>query len=199
MVTDTGLEVPLASSAPVDSAEGPRGGAARRFSISGDVIARATAQMPDDAREAVKWLAGYCITKNLSHREVAPRIKKANGVAYSVDSIYSLFVGRREVDQLGPLVEAINLFRRQVEENLLRSDTDFIETAVSRKIWALCDKARARRKIVLLYAESQIGKTTNLIVYKEAHNHGETKLFSIPNGRSINALVNEIAMEVRRA
>ncbi|MBM3851608.1 MAG: ATP-binding protein [Verrucomicrobia bacterium] len=172
----------------------PRGNSARRFTISGDVIARAVAELPDREREAIKWLAGYCTAKNLSHREVAASLKKTNGEPYHPDSLYQAFTGRREAQQLAPLAEAIETLRKQVEENLVRLETEFIETAIARKIFALCDKARRRRKIALLYGESQIGKTTTFVVYKERHNHGETVYVRMPTRASLGAFLVELAL-----
>ena len=197
MVTDTDL------GADTTAAEGkgemynggtPRGAAARRFTISGDVIARAVAELPDAEREAIKWLAGYCTAKNISHREVATSLKKKDGEPYHPDSLYQAFTGRREPGQLAPLVEAIEAFRKQVEENSVRLETEFIEHTWTRKIEAYCDKARHRRKIGLIYGESQIGKTTTLIVYKERHNHGETIYVRMPTRASLGAVMVELAL-----
>lgn len=197
MVTDTEYTTaadPSAdtSSAPT-SAESPRGGAARRFSISGAVIAKTCEGLPDKEREALKWLSGYCTAKNISLKEIAPRILKPNGESYSYDSLYQALTGRREVGQLGPVAEAIAAFRRQVEESTVHLETEFIETAISRKIFAICDKARSRRKMVLIFGESQIGKTTNLITYQDRHNHGETIYVRLPTGASATQLELELA------
>ncbi|HLP01576.1 MAG TPA: ATP-binding protein [Opitutaceae bacterium] len=194
MVTDTTFPPVATTGSETEGADSPRGGASRRFSISGEVIAKAVADMPDDAREAVKWLAAYCVSKNLSYREVADKLKKSNGQPYSGDSLYSLFVGRRDSEQLGPMVDSITAFRRQIEENLIRADTNFIETTISRKIFGVCDKARARQRIVIIYGESQIGKSTNLIVYKERSPIGDTVYVRMPTGGSLHALEQEMAL-----
>lgn len=172
----------------------PRGAAARRFSISGDVIARTVADLPDREREAIKWLAGYCTAKNLSHRDVADKLRKEDGEPYHPDSLYQAFTGRREASQLTPLAAAIETFRRLVEENTVRLEIDFIENPISKKMWDLCDKARRRHKIALIYGESQIGKSTSLIVYKERHNHGETIYVRMPTHASMGVILRELAI-----
>jgi hypothetical protein len=172
----------------------PRGNLARRFTISGSTIASAVAELPDREREAIKWLAGYCTAKNFSHTEIAGQIKKKNGEPYSSDSLYQTFTGRREPSQLGPLVESIEAFRRRVEENTVKLETEYIETAIARKIGELCDKARNRKKIGLIYGESQIGKTTALTVYKETHNHGETIYVRMPTNATLLGLMIELAL-----
>lgn len=194
MVTDTETGAPNAADTELNSGGSPRGNGARRFTISGDVIARAVADLPDREREAIKWLAGYCTAKNVSHKEVASSLKKKDGEAYHPDSLYQAFTGRREAGQLTPLVEAIEAFRKQVEENTVRLETEFIEHTWTRKIDVYCDKARHRRKIGLVYGESQIGKTTTLMVYKERHNHGETIYVRMPTRASLCGLMVELAL-----
>jgi len=201
MVTDTEIETSATAAlvAPAEPRElnnggTPRGSAARRFAISGDVIARAVADLPDREREAIKWLVGYCIAKNMSHREVAAQLLKKDGEPYSSDSLYQTFTGRRDPDQLTPLVDAIEVFRKLKEENLIRLESDFVEHRLTRRIEEYCEKARRRRKLGLVYGESQIGKTTTLLVIKERHNHGETHYVRMPTRASLGCLMVELAL-----
>jgi hypothetical protein len=197
MVTDTEIETAAATAAPTEAGEErgtPRGNAARRFTISGDAIARATTDLPDREREAIKWLAGYCVAKNISHREVAGQIRKKDGEPYSADSLYQMFTGRRDPEQLLPMVEAIETFRKLKEENTVRLESDYVEHAFARRISEYCEKARRRRKIGLIYGESQIGKTTTLLVHKERYNHGETVYVRMPTKASLAGLMVELAL-----
>jgi DNA transposition AAA+ family ATPase len=72
-------------------------------------------------------------------------------------------------------------------------ETGFIETAISRRVFGACRKAFLRRKIVFLWGESQIGKTTALVQYTLLHNHGETVYVRMPTGGSIDGFLHALA------
>jgi DNA transposition AAA+ family ATPase len=169
------------------------GGPHKRFQIPGDMIARSTADLPDPQREALKWIAGYARTKNMSVVEIAARLKKSNGEAYSGHSLYAALSGRREEGQLDNLVEAIRRFRRIVEEPDARMATSFIETDLTRRIMTCCAKAFARKKLTFIWGESQIGKSVTLTEYARCHNHGETYLIRMPTGGTLGVLLMELA------
>lgn len=176
MVTDS-IEAPAAPAQPKGA--GPGGS---RFGISGDKIQAATSGLPERQRDALRWIAGFCIRTNQSHRDVAPKLKKPNGEPYTHDSLYHALTGGRDTDQLGPMVEAIERFRKLTEEREQVTDTGFIETQISRRIWQQCRKALRRNRILFIWGQSQIGKTFALEAYAKKHNHGETRYLRLPVG-----------------
>lgn len=197
MVTaqDTAHETDQLPSAPVTGqARGtPQGAAKHRFRIAFDVVAAATADLDDKDREALRWVAQYGRAKNISHEEIAAKLKKPDGAAYSGDSLYQALTGRREPEQLKNLIAAIIKFRDIEEERAGQAETGFIATAISRRVFSACRRAFLRRKIVFIWGESQIGKTTALREYARLHNHGETVYVRMPTGGSLDSFMRELA------
>lgn len=195
MVTDTTPEAPASTEAAAPYAgDTPRGNIKQRFRIAQDVIATATADLPDREREALRWIAQFARAKNLDREEVASRLKQPNGKPYSGDSLYHALTGGREAGQLANMVEAIERFRRVEEERAGQVNTGFIETVISKRIFAACRKAFLRRKILFLFGESQTGKTTGLREYARTHNHGETIYVRMPTGGALDSFVRELAL-----
>lgn len=194
MVTDIDTATPpaAANATTGDRPHGPN--TLSRFTIAGDVVARTAAKLPERERAAVKWLHGYCTTKNLSHRDVAPLLKQPNGEGYSHDSLYHMFVGNRDVGQLANLVAAIERFRRIEEDRAGLVRSGFVEDSVTRRIWTYCRKALLRNRVGFIFGESQTGKTVALEEYTKAHNHGETKMFRFPAGGSYVETLREVAL-----
>lgn len=171
----------------------PRGQQARRFAIAGDVVAVATADLPDEDRGALRWVAEFGRAKNLPLEEVAAMLKKPDGTSYSRDSLYQALTGRRDPGQLSNIVAAVIKLRAVEEERAGQVETGFIETAVSRRIFAYNRRAFLRRRIGFVIGESQVGKTTAEKEYARVYNHGETTYFRMPTGGSLDACVRELA------
>lgn len=175
----------------------PRGNTLRRFRIAGDVIARATAELPERQRSALRWLAQYAAKQNLTNEEAGARLKQPNGKPYSGDSVYQALTGRRDPEQLGHMVSAIERLKKIEVEREAQVETGFIETAISRKIWQACRRALLRRKVMYIFGESQIGKTTALEEYARQHNHGETYLVRMPTTPTMTTFVRELALRMQ--
>lgn len=172
------------------SGMGPQGS---KFTIRGDVITDATSKMDPRDREALRWIAGHCKNTNQSHRDVAPLLKQENGQSYAPDSLYAALTGRRANSQVRPIVEAIERYRRTIEERGQTVKSGFIETAIYRKIRALCRKALRRQRMVSIYGNSQIGKTRSVEEYAEKFNHGETHLWRCSVGGGFGQFLRDAA------
>lgn len=188
------LPPPAAEAATQGAHESVRGRAsANRFTIPGDKINAATAHLPEDQREAIRWAAGYCRAKNLHPAEFAAELKKPNGEPYSRDSVLHMFGGTRSDTSLAPMVEAIERLRRVEDERADLERAPFVLTRLAKRIFALCRRAFLRQKMVFIFGDSQIGKTSALEEYSRRNNHGETKYVRMPAGGSHDNFVFELA------
>lgn len=165
-----------------------------RFTIAGDKIALATADMPERTRTAIRWAEGYCRARNLSYPELADRLKKPDGKTYSADSVFHMFTGGREADQLDNMVAALERLRVVETERAEQVRVTFIETSLSARIFSTCRRAFLRQKMVFIFGDSQIGKTTALEEYARRHNHGETRYVRMPPGGGLDAFIRELAI-----
>ncbi|WP_198529878.1 ATP-binding protein [Geminisphaera colitermitum] len=172
---------------------GPLGRASVKFYIPGDKIHMVTADLPVHQREAIRWAAGFCRSKNLSHVEFAALLKKPDGESYHKDSVYHMFTGGRTETALAPMVEAIQRLRKIEDQRAAIVQSAFVETRLAKRIFDLCRRALIHQKILFVFGDSQIGKTWSLEEYARRHNHGETKYVRVPAGGAITAFVRELA------
>jgi DNA transposition AAA+ family ATPase len=167
----------------------------RAWSIPQDAVIKATIDLPEDQRDAIRWLNQYGATSGHSIAEIAQLITKPSGEAYSQHSLWAVLSGRRAAEGVSveKMVESINQFRRRVEETGARLSGRFVETAMTRRIHEICRKAFFRKRLAFVIGSSQIGKTAALAEYQRRHNHGETHMFRMSALGSVASLVDEMA------
>lgn len=187
------------SPAPERSNTGPTVNANLKFRIPGDLIARTCENLPDDQRHALKWAAGYCRARNISHEEFGALLRQpGKDEPYSGDSVYAAFTGRRAEGSgsLERISTAIHVLRKRVEETSARGTVRFVETALSKKIFAACRQAFEKKRVTFILGETQIGKSRTLEEYARLHNHGETIMVRMPTGGSLREFMSELAIRL---
>lgn len=163
-----------------------------KFRIPGDTIHTATAELPDEEREALRWFGAYCRRKNFDKDQVAALLRKPAGGYYSWDSIYQALTGRRSGEgvSLAPMIAAIASFRRIAEEREEQIESGFIQTRLYDLIEGRCQRALLRRKIGFIFGDGQIGKSECLQEYARRHNHGQTIYVEMPTQGTLTALLS---------
>jgi DNA transposition AAA+ family ATPase len=174
-----------------------------KFKIPGDRVNKATEDLPDEQRSLIRWVHAYYEEHAFELDELAAKLKKPDGSAYSRDSLYQLLTGRREAG-VDNMVAAIKEFKREVEraaklaaERVTITRIGFVVTSLAQKIWKLCNAALIYQKIVFIWGDSQIGKTVALLKYALDHNHGETIYVRVPEGGALYAFMEELAIALR--
>lgn len=167
----------------------------RRWVIGMDVVTRETAQLPEGQREAMRWLAAYGASLDLTTKELAERLLKPDGSPYSGASVYAALTGRRNDagHSIENMVEAVERLQRRASETRSRTTTRFIETPLTRTIFRVCRTAFTKHRLAVVFGESQTGKTTAINEYADRHNHGETHLIRMPIGGRIADLRMDMA------
>lgn len=156
--------------------------------IPGDVVNKATADLADNQRSAIRRLHAFYAENDLSLGETGKLIGKS-------DSVISLiFRGKYEAN-LDDVVREIDRFFDLYEKRNEGRKLDFIKTELTEKIWKVCDAARQFQRIAFVFGDTQIGKTTALKAYRDEHNHGSTIYTSIPTG---GALMNYLPLLARK-
>lgn len=170
-----------------------------RWGIPTDTAVRATAGLPEYERDQLRWLARYGAHGNFSQHEIAGMLKKPNGEPYSRDSVYAALTGRRSQEgvSLRQMADAIAVFRRRQEETAAARTTGFVETRLSRRIFAICDRARKKGRIAAIFGPTQVGKSVILDEYQRTHNHGQTHLVRMPTRGSVSHFVEELASTLK--
>lgn len=158
--------------------------------IAGDIVNKATADLPDNQRSAVRrWHAHY-VENDLTLDEAGKLI----GVTAAVAS--TVFRGRYDA-RLDSVVEKINDFFELHDKRAQGRKLTFIETELTRKVWRVCDAALEFQRIAFIFGDQQIGKTEALTAYRDAHNHGSTIYARMPTGGSLSNFLHELARALR--
>jgi DNA transposition AAA+ family ATPase len=197
--TDTATETTNATTTAVarrDDADASAVSHSRNYNIPGDVVNKATADLPDDQRAAVRWLHHHCAENNTRLNDIADKIRRPDGSAFSDHTLWRVLTGRYGAE-LDKITAAILGYKKFVEERATIRRAPFIMIRVAKRIFALCDSARMYSKVVFIFGASQTGKTTALEEYQRAHNHGETIYLRMPAGGNLRAFMEELAISLR--
>jgi DNA transposition AAA+ family ATPase len=163
---------------------------ARRFKIPGDVVNRATAELPDHQRSALRWLHAHGAENDYTLAELGRKIR------YDETTVYRVFYGKYE-GRIDNVVAEIESLRKLTEERAKSRKLDFIETALAKKIWRVCEAALEFQRLAFIFGDSQIGKSTALKRYAADHNHGSTIYMSIPTGGALSHFLDALAVALR--
>jgi hypothetical protein len=158
--------------------------------IAGDVVNRATADLPDDQRSAIRRLHAHYVENNLTLAETGKLID------YSDATITTMFRGKFE-GSLVNVTQAIIKYFDLADERSTSSKLPFIKTSLTERIWKVCGSALEFQKIAFIFGDQQIGKTAALKAYRDEHNHGSTIYVRMPTGGALSNFLIELARALR--
>lgn len=164
--------------------------AERKFRIAGDVVNKASAELPDDQRSAIRWLHAHASELDLSLADVGKLIR------YDESVVHKVFHGRYE-GNLANVVKEIVAGRALYEERHKGKQLSFIETALARRVWQVCSASLEYQRIGFIFGDTQIGKSIALIKFRDDHNHGSTIYVSMPTGGSLTLFLAALAKALR--
>lgn len=150
----------------------------RKQQTPGDVVYRATADLPEDQRSAIRRMHSIAVENDWSNAEVGEKLRVS-------DSAISLvFRGKYEAG-LGNITKAMRDFIQLHDSRREGRKLAFIRTKLYDEMETICDKSRTYQKLSFFFGDSQIGKSENLKYYKESHNHGNTVYVEMPTGGAL--------------
>jgi len=158
--------------------------------IPGDIVNRATADLPDEQRSAIRRLHAHYIEHGLTIDETAKII------GYTGAVVSQLFRGKYE-GKLDNVVKGINSFFELQDKRSQGRKLSFVPTALTDRIWNVCGAALEFQKIAFIFGDQQIGKTEALKAYRDAHNHGSTVYVRMPTGGAMCNFLKELARPLR--
>lgn len=164
----------------------------RRYRLAGDAVFSGTKNLPEDQRDQLRWLHHHLHQNDIPVRDIAHKLKKENRDPYSADSIYQAMTGRRDADSK-KICDAIARYRDYIEREQATVKTGFIETSLTQRVFAACDRALRRHRIVFIFGESQIGKSVALAEYARRNNHGQTVYVRMPTSGPMTSFVTRLA------
>jgi len=160
------------------------------LSIPGDAVNRATAELPDSQRSAIRWLHAHALDQGWTIDEAAAKIKKAP------NTLYQVLTGRHQAGKAA-IVAEIEKLRAMVQARAGTNALTYIETALTKRIWTVCDSCLTYQRIAFIFGDSQIGKTTALEEYQRTHNHGSTIMIRMPAGGKMGDFLRALANALR--
>lgn len=186
-----GTTATAVSTEPTDeSTPGVAAMQARRFRIPGDEVNRATADLPDEQRSAIRWFHAHAAENDLSLNDLG-QLVRLSGTTMSL-----VFRGKYEA-KLDGVVSAILDYKRLLEKRQTGRKLAFIPNALTQRIWAACEAALEFQRMVCIWGDSQIGKSVALLAYRDAHNHGQTIYVRMPTPCSMTHFLAELAEALR--
>lgn len=152
-------------------------GAAR---VPAYIVTERTSHLPAEERDAIRWFHAHYFKQNLSLNSAGRKI------GYDASTVCRIFRGNYRGAN-AEVVKKILAYQEQVLASERRTLTPFIKASLFSEIKEYCDLARTYRKIVILYGESQIGKTANVSQIEREDLNGNTKKVEIPSGAGLCA------------
>lgn len=162
----------------------------RKMVIPGDVVNRATQELPDDQRSAIRGMHAYAVENNLSNAEVGKLLKVT-------DAVISLVFRGKYGASVANIASEMKRFLALMEKRNQGRKLAFIKTKLWEKMETVCDTAREFQKIAFFFGDSQVGKSECLKYYRETHNHGSTIYVEVPTGGGLIHFLTKLAEALR--
>lgn len=162
----------------------------KQFRIPGDVVNKATENLPDDQRSAIRRLHAVYTDNVWSLGE----LEAETGIDRTM--LTQVFRGVYGA-KLDGVVERIERYFDLEDKRATSRKLPFVVTKLTTRIWEVCETALEMKRIAFIFGESQIGKTAALRAYQQAHNHGATIYTDVPTGGSLLNFLAKLASALR--
>jgi DNA transposition AAA+ family ATPase len=116
------------------------------------------------------------------------RLAEATGISpTSLTRVFRGIYPTNPAEIIAKLARARETFHESSE------NPKFIETSLSKRLFAIFDKTRALRNVSILWGRMGIGKTVCIAEYQRRNNHGRTQVVRFPSGSTFSYFVTHIA------
>jgi DNA transposition AAA+ family ATPase len=184
----------LASHADVDLNLGETRAAG--INIGGHTVTQATANLPEDHRDLVRWVHDHARNMRWTWKELETETGIDKTVLFKVfNDRYRDGSGRR-VGLDGICAKIAKLKRREMARGQAENQ-DFIETSVWNQIDWLCGRAMKHHRMGFIFGDSQIGKTTSLKERTRRNNGGRTTYAEMPPASGCQYMLKCIARPLK--
>lgn len=156
--------------------------------ISRERVLTATMDLPDEQREAVRWLHGYAVEKHLSLKALEDKLR------YDSSTLSQLFSGKY-TGSIENVCKEITAFRKLVQQRAAVKSVPFVETDLAQKIFKCCESALIYQRIFFIYGSSQIGKSAALEHF--AAKSQDVIYVRMPEGGILGDLLYELALALK--
>lgn len=163
------------------------------LNIGGDTVKRIISEqvqagtINQDQSDLVWWYFAYAKTRRWSLTQASGELGYGSNT-----TLFRLWNGTYGA-KLDNICSRIARYKAIAEERAGYSRIGFIETNIARRIFHACEAALISQTVVIIYGDSQIGKTRALMQYAAVNNHGQTKYIRMPASAGVQIVAKEIA------
>ncbi len=154
------------------------------------VVLSATADLPNDQKDAIRWYFSHCLENGWNRKQAGQQID------YSSNTLGQIFTGTHSAGK-GNCTKKILAYKSLLDSRAGKKKLSYIETALSRRVWEVCDGALAYQRIGFIFSDSQIGKTEALIEYKNLHPELDVVYIRMPEGGGLEYFMREVLKEMK--
>lgn len=155
------------------------------FNIPQHTILQGIARYAAEDQEDLLWLAGYIRDRLGNSRREAQAALNADW-----STIIRILAGKYSAS-IANFMDSVRHLKRKAEAAMDR--TEFVETIVTRKIFAACDLAKNMNAVVHICGGTGRSKTHAVREWQRRNNHGRAIYVDVPVLGGVYALMHEIA------
>jgi DNA transposition AAA+ family ATPase len=160
------------------------GGRGDGINIPRPEILAGTARYTPEQQDLLLWLHGYCVDALHGSRTALVEFLQVDWT-----TVTRIWRGTYPAD-IGEFCRRLVHLRNRES---LRAGTQFVETVVTRRIWATCDIARTQNAIVLVVGRSGRSKSHAAREWQRRNNHGATVYCECQVAGGLRGLLETIA------
>lgn len=161
--------------------------------LAGDVVELGIKKHRPEFHGDLRWWYRYSLDKKMSQAECATDL----GVDGGTYSRVMRGEYKNEAGQLLPppakMLSRIRVLRNQLRALTAEESKSRVMTQTSKEIHQVCRKAWIDRQIAFIFGNSHIGKTENLLWFRDENNHGATIYVDLQGVRGVQDLYREFA------
>lgn len=140
--------------------------------------------LPEEISSELLWFHQYLLDHNIGYAGATEAIGYDQTVVYRV--LKGIYEGSYD-----NVVKAIQKYRWQ--QNKSAQHTEFVETTVSKLVFAGLDYALGNNSITMIIGESRMGKSVSAKEWATRNNHGRSVFVTAPVVGGVGGLVRQIA------
>jgi len=129
--------------------------------------------LDQEVQEALLWFHQHVLDEGLSWEECE------QALGYDNSTIFRVLKGNYS-GSWPNIVKAIFSYKKIIEQRGKIQRGEFVETPVTRMIWAALDYAVANNSITIIAGASGHGKTISAEQWRDRHNHGRSVMIEAP-------------------
>lgn len=148
-----------------------------------DRVRQGVGKYPPETSELLIWLHGYAC------QVLRTRQRLTGALGYDWSVVIRVWDGKYE-GNIPAFLESVARLKRQADRT---RGSEFIDTQVTRRIMAACDRARDYGDVVLITGPTGRGKTLTLKEWQALNNHGRALYLDLPVPATRRTLTDELS------